>query len=80
MNNATVEAVEYHNLVEVDGHPIHIRGSVSNCLPVIITETKFQQKFGIADGIITEGILGMDFMEVNKRVVGTSGKRISLKD
>ena len=38
-----VETADYHNFVGVDGYPIQVRGLV--CLPVIIAETRFQQKF-----------------------------------
>ena len=71
LKHVSIEAADYHNLVGVDGHPIQVRGSV--CLPVTIGETRFQQKFVIADGITTEGILGIDFIEVNKCVVYIAG-------
>ena len=76
-NDIKIEAIQYHNLVGVDGHPIQVRGSVS--VPVSIAETKFQQRFIIADGITAEGILGMDFMEDNKCVVNIAEKQISVR-
>ena len=72
-----IEAIQYHNLVGVDGNPIQVRGSVS--VPVSIAETKFQQRFIVADGITAEGILGMDFMEDNKCVVNIAEKQISVR-
>ena len=59
--NINTKVAEFHNLVGVDSHPIKVRGSAS--LPMLVAETEFLQKFIIADGITTEGILGMDFME-----------------
>ena len=44
-----------------------------------IGETRFQQKFVIADGITIEGILGIDFMEVNKCMVDIAGNEYHLR-
>jgi len=76
--NMKIKATKFHNLVGVDGHPIKVRGSAR--LPGTIAEVEFQQMFIIADGITTEGILGMDFMEENKCLVDIGDKKISFKD
>ena len=61
-----IEAIQYHNLVGVDGHPIQVRGSVS--VPVSIAETKFQQRF-----------IGVFWVEDNKCVVNIAEKQISVR-
>ena len=51
-------------MVSVYGHPIHVQGAVT--VPVTIADRNFQQKFIIADSIIAEGILGVDFIYSQK--------------
>ena len=58
--------------------PIRFVDQFSVCFPVIIFETRFQQKFVVSDGITTEDILGMDFMEVNKCVVNMQSIKMNL--
>ena len=72
-----VSAAPLSNLVEVDGHPIQIRGSVT--VPVTFAGTTFNQEFVIADNITAEGILGMDFLENHKCIVNIAKREIVLE-
>ena len=65
-------------LVGVDGIPIKVRGTVST--KVYLEGLVFNQKFIIADGIIAEAILSMDFLEANKCVLDLGRGELVAKD
>ena len=48
-----------HRLVGVDGIPIKVKGIVS--VPITIGEMTLQHDFKVAEQIIAEAILGLDF-------------------
>ena len=57
------------NLVGVDGTAIRVLGSVR--LPLKLNEVIFSADIVVADGLTTDGILGLDFLESNNCTINT---------
>ena len=56
-----------HCIMGVDGMPIKVHGSVS--IPITINGEDYKHKFIVAEQLINEAILGLDFMETNKCIL-----------
>ena len=75
--HSVCEPAVYHNLAGVDGHPIKVWGSVT--VPITVAGRNFEQKLIIVDHITAEGILGVDFLEKNNRVVDLAKRQITVE-
>ena len=60
-------------LVSVEGTPLSVLGSA--VLPLYLDHTVFSTQIIVADGLTTEGVLGLDFLESNRCTIDT-GRRV----
>ena len=73
-----LKVVTNHRLVGVDGIPLKVLGSVT--APLSIAEAHFSHEFIVAEGLTTDAILGLDFLEANKCVLDLAKGNIIIAD
>jgi len=73
-----LKQVTSHSLVGVDGMPLAIHGSIT--LPITISGVTFNHNLIIADRLTAEAILGLDFLEANKCVLGLVKDKMIVAD
>ena len=73
-----LKAVSNHWLVGVDGIPLKVLGSITT--PLSISDINFSHRFIVAEGLTTDAILGLDFLETNKCVLDLAKGRIVIAD
>ena len=74
----TLEPDTSHRLVGVDGIPIKVQGFAT--VQLTIAGAKFRHKFIIADQIIADAILGIDFLEANKCILNLAKGELVVND
>ena len=70
--------VSNHRLVGVDGIPLKVLGSV--IAPLSVSGFNFSHKFIVAEGLTTDAIMGLDFLESNKCVLDLAKGKIIIAD